>query len=158
MGFFQSLQNSRFTDWFLGSDSIWTYPLVLTLHTVGLAILVGASVVIHLRLLDVGAAIPLHRFRTLYRFVWAGFVINLTTGLILFVTQAADRIVDPVFGLKIGSIALALWCAVAARRLVIDAPESAAFERGRARRLAVGGLALWTVAIVTGRLMAYLTP
>ena len=42
MGFFRSLQDSALTDWFLGSESIWTYPTVLTLHTIGMAILVGA--------------------------------------------------------------------------------------------------------------------
>ena len=46
MSFFRSLQDSAFTDWFLGSDSIWTYPMVLTLHTVGMAMLVGASIVV----------------------------------------------------------------------------------------------------------------
>ena len=53
MSFFQRLQNSAFTDWFLGSPSIWAYPTVLTLHTVGMAILVGASFVINLRVLQV---------------------------------------------------------------------------------------------------------
>ncbi len=123
--FFRALQASPFTDWLLGSDSIWTYPLVLTLHTAGLAVLVGASILIHLRLLNVGAAIPLHRFRGLFRFVWAGFVINLITGLMLFATQAADRVQDPVFGLKLCSIALALWTGVILRRRVIDAPDGA---------------------------------
>ena len=154
MGVFRSLQDSPFTDWLLGTDSIWTYPLVLTLHTAGLAVLVGASVVIHLRLLNVGASIPLSRFRGLYRFIWAGFLVNLVTGLMLFASQAADRVVDPVFGVKLGSIALALWAGIAARRRFIDAPDGAP-AGGRARWIAAGGLALWTVAIVTGRLMAY---
>jgi hypothetical protein len=154
---FESLQASPFTDWLLGSDSIWTYPLVLTLHTAGLAVLVGASVVIHLRLLDVGAAIPLQRFRAVYRFVWIGFAVNLATGLMLFVTQAADRVADPVFGLKLASIALALWVGAIARRRVIDAPDGAPANRRHVRWLASGGLLLWTLAIVTGRLMAYRT-
>lgn len=157
MSVFRALQASPFTDWLLGSDSIWTYPLVLTLHTAGLAVLVGASIVIHLRVLNVGAAIPLRRFRVLFPFVWAGFVINLITGLMLFATQAADRIQDPVFGLKLGSIALALWTGVVLRRRVIDAPDGAVPNPRHVRWLAAGGLALWTVAIVTGRLMAYRT-
>ena len=37
MAFFRSLQTSAFTEWFLGSDSIWTYPTVLTLHAAGMA-------------------------------------------------------------------------------------------------------------------------
>jgi hypothetical protein len=154
---FRALQQSPFTDWLLGSDSIWTYPLVLTLHTAGLAVLVGASILIHLRLLNVGAAIPLYRFRVLFRYVWAGFAINLVTGLMLFATQAADRISDPVFGLKLGSIGLALWAGVVLRRRVIDARDGAVLDPRHVRWLAAGGLALWAVAIVTGRLMAYRT-
>ena len=77
MSFFQRLQNSAFTDWFLGSPSIWAYPTVLTLHTVGMAILVGASFVINLRVLQVSGLIPLHRLQPLYRFIWIGFTINL---------------------------------------------------------------------------------
>ena len=155
MSVLRALQESWFTDWLLGTDSIWTYPLVLTMHTAGLAVLVGASTLVHLRLLGVGRGIPLRWFRVLYRFIRGGFLVNLVTGVMLFVTQAADRVVDPVFALKIGSIALALWVGVVARRRVIESSADPSVEPPQARWIAIGGLALWTVAIVTGRLMAY---
>jgi hypothetical protein len=151
----RALQNSPFTDWLLGSDSIWTYPFVLTLHTAGLAVLVGASAIVHLRLLNVGASIPLEKFRGLFRFVWGGFAVNLVTGLMLFVTQAADRVSDPVFGVKIASIALALGISVIARRRIVRAADAAPHDARRTRWIAASGLALWALAIVTGRLMAY---
>jgi len=157
VGFFRSLQDSAFTDWFLGSDSIWTYPTVLTLHTIGMAILVGASFVVHLRVLKVADGIPLQRLRQLYRFIWIGFIINLTTGLVLFVTQAADRIVDPVFYVKIGSIAAALWLGVLVKRRAIDPGDAPQAPTRQSRSLAAASLGLWIVAIVAGRLMAYLT-
>ena len=59
MAFFNWLQNSAFTDWLLGSESVWAYPTVLTLHTAGLAALVGSSAVLQLRLLGVAPAVPL---------------------------------------------------------------------------------------------------
>ena len=123
MDVLSSLEQSAFSTWLHESPSIWAYPTILTLHTIGMAILVGASFVVHLRILQVADGIPLRQLQQLYRFIWSGFIINLTTGIVLFVTQAADRIVDPVFYVKIGSIAVALWF----------------------------------VAIVAGRLMAYLT-
>lgn len=156
MGFFRSLQDSAFTEWFLGSDSIWTYPTVLTLHTVGMAILVGASFVINLRILQVAGEIPLHRLQPLYRFVWIGFAINLLSGLVLFVTEAADRVVDRIFYLKLSSIAVALWFGVIVKHTAIDRAEGAEQASGRSRWLAAVSLTLWTVAIVSGRLMAYL--
>jgi hypothetical protein len=156
MAFFRGLQESAFTEWFLGSASIWTYPTVLTLHTMGMAILVGASFVVNLRVLQVGGEIPLQRLRPLYRFIWFGFVINLLTGLVLFVTQAADRVQDPVFYLKLGSIALALWFGLLVKRASIDAADAQQVTTPRSRSLAAAALALWVVAIVAGRLMAYL--
>jgi hypothetical protein len=156
MAFFRSLQDSAFTDWFLGSDSIWTYPTVLTLHTVGMAILVGASFVINLRILQVAGAIPLQRLQALYRFVWIGFAVNLLSGLVLFVTEAADRIVDPVFYIKMCSIAAALSFGSIVKRNAIDRADPQHVPSGSSRFLAAASLGLWTVAIVSGRLMAYL--
>ena len=158
MAFFRGLQDSTFTEWFLGSASIWTYPTVLTLHTIGMAILVGASFVVNLRVLQVAGEIPLQRLAPLYRFIWAGFVINLVSGLVLFVTQAADRVQDPVFYVKLGSIALALWFGVLVKRASIDAADAPQVTPPRSRRLAAAGLGLWAIAIVAGRLMAYLHP
>ena len=157
MSFFRSLQDSAFTDWFLGSESIWTYPTVLTLHTIGMAILVGASFVVHLRILQVANGIPLQRLQQLYRFIWIGFIINLATGLVLFVTQAADRVVDPVFYVKIGSIAVALWFGVLVKRRTIDPGAASPAATRQSRSLAAASLGLWIIAIVAGRLMAYLT-
>jgi hypothetical protein len=157
VSFFRSLQDSAFTDWFLGSESIWTYPTVLTLHTIGMAILVGASFVVHVRILQAAGRIPLQRLRQLYRFIWIGFIINLTTGLVLFVTQAADRIVDPVFYVKIGSIAVALWFGAMVKRRSIDPGDAPQVATRPSRSLSAASLGLWIVAIVAGRLMAYLT-
>ena len=155
MSAFQRLQQSAFTDWFLGSPSIWAYPTVLTLHTVGMAILVGASFVINLRVLQVSGLIPLHRLQPLYRFVWIGFTINLASGVLLFVTEAADRVADPVFGVKMASIAVALALGVVVKRRAIDRMDASHAATVQTRSLAAAALCMWAVAIVAGRLMAY---
>ena len=156
MSAFQRLQQSAFTDWFLGSPSIWAYPTVLTLHTIGMAILVGASFVINLRVLQVSGLIPLHRLQPLYRLVWIGFTINLVSGVILFITEAADRVVDPVFGIKMTSIAVALALGLVVKRRAIDRLDGPQAATVQTRSLAAAALGMWTVAIVAGRLMAYL--
>jgi hypothetical protein len=155
MSFFQSLQNSAFTDWLLGSESIWAYPTVLTLHTVGLAVLVGASTMLQLRLLGVGASVPLDRLRMLYSLIWPAFVVNLASGVALFITQAADRVLQPLFYLKLASIAVALWLGQEAKRSIFDRPPSTADVSAGMRQKAAVVLGLWTAAIVSGRLMAY---
>ena len=151
-----SLEASAFSTWLRESPSVWAYPTVLTLHTVGMAILVGASFVINLRVLQVSGVIPLHRLQPLYRFMWIGFAINLASGLILFVTEAATRVVDPVFYVKMSSIAVALAIAGVVKHRAIDLPDAPQVATVQTRSLAAVSLGMWTLAIVAGRLMAYL--
>ena len=155
MSFFESLQNSAFTDWLLGSESIWAYPTVLTLHTAGLAVLVGASTILQLRLLGVGTSVPLGRLRLLYNLIWPAFVVNLASGVALFVTQAADRVLQPLFYIKLGTIAVALWLGHDAKRSTFDRPPGGTDLSTAVRQKAAVVLGLWTAAIVSGRLMAY---
>ena len=71
-------------------------------------------------------------------------------------TEAADRIVDPVFYVKLASIAAAVWLGVIVKRRAIDPPRAPAVTTVLSRSMAAASLALWTIAIVAGRLMAYL--
>ena len=154
-GFAAWLEGSAIAVWTRESPSIWAYPTVLTLHTIGMAILVGASFVINLRVLQVSGVIPLQRLGPLYRFIWIGFAINLLSGLVLFVTEAGDRVVDPVFYVKMASIAVALALGGVVKRRAIDRTDAPQVATVQTRSLAAASLGMWTVAIVAGRLMAY---
>jgi hypothetical protein len=88
----------------------------------------------------------------LYRYVWTGFLINLASGIVLFVVQAADRAVQPVFYIKLGFIAIAFGLALRIKRRAFG---EAVREDG-IRTLAVVSLICWAGAITAGRLMAYL--
>src|SRR3982751_4546274 len=97
----EQLQNSAFSQWVVGSDSLLAYPTILTLHTVGLALVVGAAIVVDLRMLGVGTAIPLSTLRNTFRVFWLGFGINLVSGLILFASEAVTKGTQPVFFIKL---------------------------------------------------------
>ena len=151
----QRLQDSAFAMWVVGSDSLWSYPTILTLHTVGLALIVGAAFVIDLRMLGVGRDVPLPQMRKIFRVFWAGFVVNFVSGLVLFAVDAVHKATQPVFFVKLALIAVAI--AVTARiRSIGFAPANAAAVPAAARPLAIVSLVLWAGAIVAGRLMAYL--
>ena len=79
-----ALENSSFSEWLLGSPSLWAYPTVLTLHTLGLGVLVGANWALDLRLLGVAPGIPLRALEKLFRWMWIGFWINAVSGVMLF--------------------------------------------------------------------------
>ena len=53
----EALQNTAFSQWLLVSE--WGYPILLTLHSLGLAMLVGTIVIIDLRVLGLARSIPL---------------------------------------------------------------------------------------------------
>jgi hypothetical protein len=57
---------------------------------------------------------------------------------------------------KMGSIALALSLGVVLKRGTIDRPDAPPVAPVLSRSLAALSLSLWTIAIVAGRLMAYL--
>ena len=87
-----------------------------------------------------------------------GFVINASTGLALFVSEAADKGVAWIFWLKLSIIAAALVVAAVTRRLVFHGRPAAPTEpvSAAAKALAVASLVLWLGAITAGRLMAYI--
>jgi hypothetical protein len=154
MPFFVWLQHTGLAMWIVQSDSIWAYPSILTAHTVGLALLVGAASIIDLRLLGVAPAIPVAHFDSLFRFVWAGFYVNLVSGLLLFASEAADKAAQPMFILKLALIVAALVATIRLRREAFAAGGPVE-PSPHARRYAMTSLALWAAAITAGRLMAY---
>ena len=148
----ESLQNSGFSQWVVGSDSIWAYPMILTMHTVGLGIVVGSAAVLDLRLLGVGRGIPIQEMRRVLPLFWVGFFINLVSGVMLFVSEAADKAAQPVFLVKLLLVAAGVVVTSQLRNVAFDAAIPAA----RVRTLAKVSLCVWAGAIVAGRLMAYL--
>ena len=152
------LENTAIGVWTRESPSLWAYPAILTLHTIGLGVLVGANAIIDLRLLGFAPRLPLPSLSPLYRFMWAGFALNAVTGILLFVANATTKATQPVFYVKLGFIAAALIVTAAIRKTVdrdrSGSPQPAGI-RG-AGRLAAVSLLLWTGAIAAGRLMAYL--
>jgi len=157
MEFFTWLQETPFSQWVASSPSLLAYPTILTLHTVGMAIVVGTCAVIDLRLLGVGDEVPLKALGRAPSLVWTGFLINAATGLALFTTDAEHKSMQTVFFVKLALIFLALVVYARIRRLVFRSPAAlSAPISGEAKALAVVSLILWTGATVAGRLMAYL--
>jgi hypothetical protein len=150
------LENTTVATWIReGQSTIWAYPTVLTLHTFGLMVLVGASVTLDLRLLGVATSIPLAPMRTLFRLMWAGFWINTVTGLLLFAANATTRATSPLFLTKLLLVALGVVTMVLIERSVYGtgAPTTTAGRSGRL--LAAASIVIWTAAITAGRLLAY---
>ena len=154
MEWLTALEGSALASWLRESGSIWAYPTVLTAHTVGLALLVGASTALDLRVLGVASRIELDHLRPLFRVMWAGFWLNFASGVLLFAADATTKGTTVVFMIKLACIAASVVVLVLLRRRLF-APGVVPRAGGAARGLAVASLALWMIAITTGRFMAY---
>jgi hypothetical protein len=127
-------------------------PTILTLHTTGLALLVGASWVLDLRLLGISGHIPLSAFRWVFPVVAIGLVVNVITGVMLFVKGAT------VWGTSVPFLVKMLLVAASVATLV---PIRAHVLRGdtsddRVRVWAIASIFAWCAAVTAGRLLAYL--
>ena len=140
-------------------ESLWGYPIMLALHAVGLAVVVGIFVMRDLRLMGFFEGISYESLDSLRNLGWIGFLINAISGCFLFSSQATMFIESTPFLLKISMIFLAAICAAVlqnkshAEAVQWDASGAAT---GGVRSLAMLSTALWIGAIISGRLVAYI--
>ncbi len=155
----------EFLDWLsrspLGtgvSENQVVYYGLLSGHAIGMSIVVGIIFVLGARVLGFARAVPIRTFEQLYRLAWAGFGLNLLTGLLLFAANGRHLFENTPFLLKLTFIALgglALWAV--SRSLAADPRDVAGEGRpsARSKSIAVVMLLLWTAAIISGRIIAY---
>ena len=146
------LEMTSLATWVREGESLWAFPTILTMHTFGLGLLVGAAVVVNLRLLGIGSRAPLDSFQSLFKVMWGGFWLNAITGTMLFMAQATNRGTSLFFLAKMVFVAIGVASTVLIQRRVFAAPASAPVP---AHGLAMLSLFAWTAAITAGRLLAY---
>jgi hypothetical protein len=157
MNFLMWLENTGFAEWIRVSTV--GYPLMITLHSIGLAIMVGLSVALDMRLLGWFKGVPYTSLYKLLGVAWIGFIINFISGAALFTSQAASNYAhNTQFWLKMAFVVLGAilvgWTQVVIKR---DAQGwTAALAPAGVRGLAWATIAAWAAATITGRLIAYL--
>jgi hypothetical protein len=150
------LENSAMAVWVRESPSIFAYTLVLSLHAIGLAIVVGLSTLIALRLLGTAPTIPLSALNRLYPVLLSGFFINVASGVLLFVAGATNMGTMAAFWIKMTLVSTGMIIGWRIKHHCTDVPEAAAgVATPAARRLAWASLACWLCALVAGRLISY---
>jgi len=133
-------------------------PTVLTLHTTGMAVLVGASWVLDLRLLGINRNVPLSAYRWVFRAVAIGLIVNLITGVLLFMKNATTWGTALPFLAKMAFVVASAATILPIRTYVLNSGAGPNEISGRARMLAVASIVAWTAAVTAGRLLAYLVP
>ena len=155
---FESLENTAVAVWV--GESLYGYPFMLSLHAVGLAIVVGIFVMRDLRLLGLFSGISYEAIDSLKKLAWTGFSINAVSGCFLFSSQATTFAHSTPFLIKISMIFVAAMCAaVIQNRMRNEAPgwdSGGTAAVGSVKAIAALSLFCWTGAIIAGRLTAYL--
>jgi len=154
--FLQTIEDTGFSTWLRESESPFAFYFILLFHTFGLALLVGANVVVDLRLLGIARGIPLAPLQRLFRIMWIGFAINAVTGVFLVIAYPTKSLTNWDFYLKLAVIGLAVWVMQRLKAVVFeDTSLSEADMMARGAALAKWSLILWFGAITAGRLLAY---
>jgi hypothetical protein len=155
---FEWLEETRLALWV--GESLWGYPLLLSLHIVGLAMVAGIFTMLNIRLLGILKEIEFSPLIGLFRLAWIGLLINALSGFGLFSSQATIFVTSTPFLVKIAAIFVGVI--IATRILKIVRRDAGGWDAGTSlpdqsvKRLAVVSLLCWIVAIVGGRLIAYL--
>src|ERR1700739_4253162 len=81
--FLLRIEQSGFSTWVRESSSVFAFPSILLLHTIGMGVVVGINAGIDLRILGIAPALPLAPMERFLPLLWAGFWVNAATGAVL---------------------------------------------------------------------------
>lgn len=115
-GLLDWMQALPISDWITNSD--WGFPIMLVFHSWGMAAVVGILAMLDLRILGLGRIAPLSAFEPMMKIAWAGFFINLISGVLMFMADANRLIVNWSFISKMSCVVLGgIFTAILWRRL-----------------------------------------
>ena len=155
----QWLEETSLSIWIRESPSLWAFPMVLLLHTTGMALVVGISTGIDLRILGFAPALSLSSLQKFLPILWVGFAVNAITGTLLVMQDARTKLTNPDFYVKLVFIVLALITLRLLKNRVFGNSRIDHVPLSRdVKVLAVASMFFWLGAITAGRLLAYIGP
>jgi hypothetical protein len=153
-----------FLEWLQGTwvgvlvaESLWGYPLFETIHSLGMAMMIGSLGLINLRVLGFKSELPLLDMQQLLPLAWLGFTLNAVSGTLLFTSDAVYFFSKYTFRIKMVLIILGgVNAALLGRRVFRDAAAAGPrVATAGTRWIAFSSLVFWLGAVVAGRLIAY---
>lgn len=131
----------------------WAFPVVESLHFIGMALSIGTIAIVDLRLLGIAmcrqTASDLEA--DLHRWTWFGLALMLITGPLMFSADAPNYHHNPAFHFKMTSLFLALVFNFTLRRYATRTETPSLL----ARVAGAVSLALWTCVVAGGRMIAF---
>lgn len=147
------LEQTGLSVWIRESPTLWAFPFILFLHTLGLGLLVGINVAFNIWVVGFADRFPVAPLERLFPVMWAGFWVNAVSGVLLLIAYPAKALTDEIFYLKLALITACLVQLNWLRERVFR--EASPSLSTRVRVVAVLALVCWAGAILAGRLLAY---
>jgi hypothetical protein len=137
-------------------SSLWLFPVIESVHLMGLALIGGALLIVDLRLLGLGLRrqpVPALA-RDAERWLIGSLMVMLPTGFLLFMSSAVKCYYLPVFWLKMATLLMALVFTFSIRRRVAMAVGTGL---NPVWPKVVGGvsLLLWSTVAIAGRFVGF---
>ena len=134
-------------------QSLWMFPVIECIHLLALSMLGGAVLVVDLRLLGLGLrAQPAAELgRKMLPWMAGALAVSITTGILMFLSEAIKCFYSPPFWYKMGLLILASLFAFTVRRKVLAGGS----QPIRYRLTAVTSMALWLGVAFSGRWIAF---
>lgn len=152
----KEIEATGLSTWLRESDSVFGYWFILTLHAIGMGLLVGASALVDLRILGLAPDLPLAPMKRFYRFIWLGFWIQIVSGALLLWAYPTKSLTNVDFYVKLLFIGLAVAVMqMLKKRVLNDSSLSEISMMAKGRAFAIWSLILWLGAVTAGRLLAY---
>lgn len=143
---------------FIRTDA-WGWPVALTLHVLGTALLVGLIFVVGLRMLGMFELIRFSSLNRLFPLIWLAFGVQVLSGFLLWMTKASRYVADGAFELKIVLIVVGLVLTYqfsqTMQKEAVAWDNAGAISSHKARVVAAMML-VWASVLVAGRLTGYM--
>jgi hypothetical protein len=153
----EAIENSAYAVWVRESPSFFAYTWILSLHAIGLAMIVGINTVVALRLLGWAPEIQVNKLRQLFPWMYLGFTINAFSGLSLLAANASNDLHNWMFFVKLSMILFAMVNLELTKAKVFNDPAviNNTGVPAAAKKFAIASLVFWSLAICAGRLTEY---
>jgi hypothetical protein len=141
-------------------ETEWGWPIVESIHFIGLTLLFGSIAAWDLRLLGMAKHVPLAVFHRLVPYAVVGFIINAVSGSFFLMTVPNQYVYNPAFLLKMGSVLLAGVNVAVFYGMAFRAMRAGVAVRHQTlvRLSGAVSLALWIIVIVCGRMITFYRP
>ena len=143
------IENTSLALWV--GTSLWAYPVLLSAHITGLAVIVGIIAMRDFHLLGFINGVTEANFLELKKLAYCGFLINGISGIMLFASQASYLSTNLPFLAKLFFIGSGM---LLASKIYKKIEKNTG--RTSTKILAILSLFSWFGAITAGRLIAYI--